>query len=170
MMTNPKDFFRESKLFMFCGGSTLDRMSPNSRFILDSDATIAIYSFYTERLESELKLDKRIAHYFNGNHKSGSYFKSMLSYKKEKGLRESRFNELSNQIYASALKKDEVIPPNEVINTLQGDYRDIPIKVEINDFPYPYSHINPFNIDNQYSSAVNDCFNHIFKSVSDFLK
>jgi hypothetical protein len=130
-MANPLNYFADSKLFMFCGGSTLDRMSPNSKFILDSDATIAIYSFYTERLESELKLDKRSAHYFNGNHISGTYFKSMLSYKKNKDLRENRFTELSNRIYAVALKKDDVIPPNEVINTLQGDYRNIPIKVDI---------------------------------------
>jgi hypothetical protein len=170
MMANPRNYFSDSKLFMFCGGSTLDRMSPNSKFILDSDATIAIYSFYTERLESELKLDKRIAHYFNGNHVSGTYFKSMLSYKKNKDIRENRFNELSKKIYAIALKKDDVIPPNEVINTLQGDYRNIPIKVEIMDFPFPYSHIKPFSEDNSHSEIVDSCFNQIFDSAATFLE
>jgi len=170
MMANPRNYFSDSRLFMFCGGSTLDRMSPNSKFILDSDATIAIYSFYTERLESELKLDKRIAHYFNGNHVSGTYFKSMLSYKKNKELRENRFNELSKRIYAIALKKDEVIPPNEVINTLQGDYRSIPTKVDIMDFPFPYSHIKPFTEDSSYSDVVDKHFNTIFNSAAKFLE
>ncbi len=169
MMTNPKDLFNDSRLFMFCGGPTLDRMSPNSKFILDSDATIAIYSFYTERLESELKMDKRIAHYFNGEHKSGSYFRSMLSYKKLKGLREKRFNELSNRIYAAALKNDEVIPPNEVVNTLKGDYRDIPVQVDILDFPYNYSHINLFP-DDQDEVLVDKAFNKIFGTATEFLK
>jgi len=168
LMTNPKDFFRDSRLFMFCGGPTLDRMSPNSKFILDSDATIAIYSFYTERLESELKMDKRIAHYFNGLHKSGSYFKSMLSYKKNKEFREARFRELSDRIYAVALKNDEVTPPNEVVNTLKGDYRDIPVKVEILDYPYSYSHINPFP-DDQDEALVEQAFNNVFGTASEFL-
>jgi len=169
MMTNPKDLFKDSRLFMFCGGPTLDRMSPNSKFILDSDATIAIYSFYTERLESELKMDKRIAHYFNGDHKSGSYFRSMLSYKKLKELREKRFNELSDRIYAVALKNDEVIPSNEVVNTLKGDYRDIPVQVDILDFPYDYSHINLFP-DDQDAVLVDKAFNKVFGTATEFLK
>jgi hypothetical protein len=168
MMTNPRGYFENSKLFMFCGGCTLDRMSPNSKFILDSDATIAIYSFYTERLESVIRLDKRIAHYFNG-HSSGNFFKSMLSYKKCKDLRESRFKELSKQIYAVALKNDDVIAPGEVINTLQGDFRDIPVKVEMIDFQYPYSHVKPFSDDKLHSSLVDTEFNKIFNSVADFL-
>ena len=98
IMSNPKDYFHDSRFFIFCGGPTLDRMSPNSKFILDSDATIAIYSFYTERLESELRLDKRMAHYFNGHHIAGNYFKSMLSYQKGKEFRENRFREHHERI------------------------------------------------------------------------
>jgi hypothetical protein len=168
IMTNPREYFTNSRLFMFCGGCTLDRMSPNSRFILDSDATIAIYSFYTERLESAIKMDKRIAHYFN-EHVSGNFLKSMLSYKKCKELREKRLTELSRQIYAIALKKDDVISPAEVINTLQGDFRDIPIKVDMMDFKYPYSHIKPFPEDKIYSSEVDEEFNRVFNNASAFL-
>ena len=169
LMSNPRNYFDRSKLFMFCGGPTLDRMSPNSKFILDSDATIAIYSFYTERLESELKLDKRLAHYFDGDHTAGNYFKSMLSYRKNKGLREKRFSEISSRIYAVPLKNDEVIPPNEVFNTLQGDYRDIPIAVEVMDFPYNYSHITPFPSTGEAEKTIDNCFNNIFMKAAQFL-
>jgi len=169
MMTNPRGYFENSRLFMFCGGCTLDRMSPNSKFILDSDATIAIYSFYTERLESVLKLDKRISHYFNV-HNSGNYFKTMLSYKKCKEQREGRFRELSDRIYAIALKNDDVIAPGEVINTLQGDFRDIPVKVDIMHFNYPYSHIKPFSEDKLYAAQVDEEFDKVFNSVAAFLK
>ena len=91
IMTNPVNHFDDSRLFLFCGGPTLDRMSPNSKFILDSDATIAIYSYFTERLDTELSLDKRIAHYFGEAHQSGTIFKAMLSYRKNKELREEPF-------------------------------------------------------------------------------
>jgi hypothetical protein len=168
VMSNPNDYFSDSKFFMFCGGPTLDRMSPNSKFILDSDATIAIYSFYTERLESELRLDRRIAHYFGGNHIAGNYFKSMLSYQKEKEFREKRFQELHDRIFALALRKDAVIPPNEVLNTLRGDSRDIPVRVSITDFPYSYQHINPFPIAKEIERDVDEQFDKVFETAAQF--
>ncbi len=169
IMSNPKDYFHDSRFFIFCGGPTLDRMSPNSKFILDSDATIAIYSFYTERLESELRLDKRMAHYFNGHHIAGNYFKSMLSYQKGKDFRENRFRELHERIFALTLRKDTVIAPGEVLNTLQGDFREIPVHVELTDFPYPYHHINPFPLDREFENIVDKEFNKVFETAAQFL-
>ncbi len=170
MMANPDEYFRNSNLCMFCGGPTLDRMSPNNKFILDSDATIAMYSFYTERLEAELKLDRRIAHYFSDAHPAGITFKMLLSYQKHKEAREQRFRELQNQLYAIALKKDDVIPANEVLNTLKGDYRDIGTRVDIMDFPYPYTHINPFSPDQVDAEAVDRCFNDVFERAAMHLR
>ena len=169
MMANPKDYFNESKLFIFCGGPTLDRMSPNSKFILDSDATISLYSFYTERLEAELRLDRRIAHYFSDAHSVGTVFRMLLSYQKCKDMRERRFRELRNQLRAVALKRDEVIPANEVMNTLQGDCRDIGTTVEVMDFPYPYTHINPFPEDSALEKMVDKSFNEVFEKVAAYL-
>ena len=169
LMANPYNFFESSRLFIFCGGPTLDRMSPNSRFILDSDATIAIYSFYTERLESELKHDQRMNHYFNERHPAGMYFRAMLSYQKNKETREKRFREISQRIRAFALKKDTVIPANEVLNTLNGDYRDIPVKVDILDFDFEYSHITPFPSAKVNPDEVDKEFNKVFTAAGDFI-
>jgi hypothetical protein len=169
MMANPNNYFQDSKMFMFCGGPTLDRMSPNSKFILDSDATIAIYSFYTERLDAELHLDYRIAHYFSEAHPAGLVFKMMLSYQKNKQAREQRFRELQNQLCAVALKKDDVIPANEVLNTLKGDYRDIDTHVEVMDFPFPYTHINPFPLDKEIEKLVDQNYNKVFEVASSHL-
>lgn len=169
LMANPQDYFKETRLFMFCGGSTIDRIAPNSKFILDSDATIALYSFFTERLESELRLDRRLAHFFNDDHPAGNYFKAMLSYRKEKNLREKKFRELASRICALPLKKDEVIAPNEVLNTLQGDYRDIPIRVDVMDFDFTYSHVTPFPSTIENEIIIDECFNKVFEKAADFL-
>ncbi len=166
VMANPDNYFQHSKLFMFCGGPTLDRMSPNSKFILDSDATIAIYSSYTERLETELHLDRRIAHYFSEAHPAGSMFKMMLSYQKNKKVREQRFRQLKDQLYAIALKNDEVIPANEVLNTLKGEYRDIDTQVEVLDFPFLYTHINPFPTGGMQEHLVEASFNEVFEKAA----
>jgi hypothetical protein len=170
LMANPSDYFSDTRLFVFCGGPTLDRMRPNSKFILDSDATIALYSFYTERLEMEMRYDKRLAHFFLGNHSSGNYFKSMLNYHIDKERRERRLRELQAHIKAVALKNDMVIPSHEVTNVLKGENRDIPIEVDILDFPFPYDHVTPFSPRPEFETVVDESFQKVFRMAADFLK
>lgn len=169
MLTNPYQLLEDSKLLMFCGGPTLDRMYPVSRYILDSEANIALYSFFIEHLENEFKHDKRLNHYFNEDHPAGQFFRAMLSYPRFKSIREERFSELSKRIKALALSGDEVIPPAEIMNTLQGDLRDIPIPVKVYDFPYEYSHVKPFSINKTDGKEVNRYFNDVFETTADFL-
>ncbi len=170
LMANPNNYFDESRLFLFCGGPTLDRMQPNSKYILDSDATIALHSFYTERLDMELKHDIRMGHYFNGDHPIGNYFKAMLNYHKEKKFREERFRELKDKLFAVPLKNDTVIQPFEVENTLKGEYRDIHIQIDVLDFPYQYDHITPFPTFTKNEHAVNECFKQVFSLAGSFLR
>lgn len=167
MMTNHDGLFSDSRLFIFCGGPTLDRMYPVSKYIMDSEALVALYSFYIEHLDNEFKRHPRLSHYFNDGHSSGIYFRAMLSNHRFKELREKRFRELSRQIVAVALERDEVIPPAEVLNTLKGDFRDIPIPVQIEHFPYDYTHVTPFSTRTSIEREVNDSFDRIFKLAAD---
>jgi hypothetical protein len=144
LMADPDGRFSDSRMFLFCGGSTLDRTYPNSRYILDSDATIALYSFFLARFDNELLADDRLAHYMSSKHPEGRYFRAMLSYHDQKEVRESRFAEMSSRVAALALRRDTVIPANEVLNTLTGDFRDIPIRVDVTDFEHDHSHVVPF--------------------------
>jgi hypothetical protein len=93
----------------------------------------------------------------------------MLSYQKEKEFRENRFQELHERIFALTLRKDTVVPPNEVLNTLQGDFRKIPVHVALTDFPYPYQHINPFPIAREFENIVDKQFNTVFETAAQFL-
>ncbi len=166
LMANHEDLFLKSKLFIFCGGPTIDRMYPVSKHILDSDANIALYSFFIEHLENEFKKDKRLSHYFNDDHLAGKYFKAMLSYQKMKKFRENRLMQLKDNIAAVALTKDDVIPPIEVLNILKGDFREIPIEVKVLDFPFEYTHVNPFLNKVEISDAVSKSFNEVFELAS----
>ena len=158
MMANEEGLFDSSRLLLFCGGPTLDRMNPTSRYILDSEATIALFAFYNQHLENEFIRDARLAHYFSDGHPAGKTFRSMLSYHTRRTEREQRFTELSARIHAIALRQDSVIPPEEVLNTLQGSFRDIRTKVDILDFDYPYSHITPFPSTSAHEEAINQAF------------
>jgi len=170
LMTDTDGFFTNSRLFIFCGGPTLDRMYPVSRYILDSEANIALYSFFIEHLDNECKLNARLNHYFNEGHRSGIYFRSMLSSHRLKKIREDRFREIGTRLAALALIQDEVIPPGEVLNTLKGDFRDMPAKVEVLDFPFTYSHVTPFPQQKNIENEVDKAFQQVFSMAADHLR
>jgi hypothetical protein len=92
----------------------------------------------------------------------------MLNYNQHRGERESSLRKISDRILAIALEKDVVAPPYEVINTLKGINRDIPIEVIVEDFDYPYIHENPFPSREETALRVTAAFNRIFSRVSRF--
>lgn len=170
MLSNTGNYFDNAKLFIFAGGPVFNRMSPVSKYIIDSKANMAIYSFFIEHLENHLKKDKRLAHYFGESHPEGKVFKCMLNYNKMKSFREEKIRSMSERIEAIALSKDTVVPPYEVINTLKGESRKIPVKVRIIDFPYFYCHENPFPINEKNIIGVNNSFNRVMRYAANFLK
>lgn len=169
MMANPYNALTDSSLFLFCGGATLDRMYPVSRYIMDSRSANAVHSFYSEQLNNGFAMEKRLAHYVSDNHEQESYFKTMLHYHHFKAQREKRIDEIKQRMYAVALMNDEVVPPVEVLNTLQGDFRTIATPVEILDFGHPYSHINPFPATERYAEQTDESFRKVMDKAAVFL-
>lgn len=170
LMNNPKGYFSDTKLCMFCGGAVFNRMSPVSKFILDSEANVALYSFVIEHLDSHVRNYARLSHYLGPKHPEGGNFLSMLNYKILRVAREETFRKLASQMIAITLEKDSVMPAYEVINTLQGIARDIPVKVYNLDFPYDYKHEDPFPVIPSYEKEVTESFTRVFDIASDFLK
>lgn len=169
MMSNKNNYFSESKYATFCGGAIFNRLSPVSKFILDSEANVSLYSFVVEHLESHMKRDEVLRHYMH-TEPEGNNFRSMLNYRTLTLEREKRFREMSHQFYAVTLAKDEVVPPYEVMNTLQGSRRDIPANIEILDYPYKYIHEDPFPALSKIADEVDKQFRYTFDKISNFLK
>lgn len=168
-LSNYKHYFDTSKVCLFCSGAVFNRLSPVSKFILDSEADVALYSYLVEHIDSFIKSDAHLCHYFGENHLEGKVFKAMLEYKKCRELREGLLKQSENDIMAISLKKDTVIPSFEIINTLQGAYRDINIEVTEYDFPYTYTHENPFPVNTTTPELINKSFDKIFDKVGTFL-
>lgn len=168
-MADPEGIFKDSKLFCFCGGMTIDRMFPISKYIMDARAAIKMQTVFAELLSSDFKSDVRLGHFQNqALHPQESWFKMMLRYNYFQKEREVRMRELQNQIKAYVLEKDEVAPPMEALNTLQGGYRNIKVDVEIQDFPFDYSHMVPFPLTNKIKEEVTESFHHFIDSASQF--
>lgn len=168
-MADPQHYFTRSKVFCFCGGMTIDRMFPISKYIMDTQATVKMQSVFTELLSSDFKSDSRLKHYQNeALHTQESWFKKMLRYNYFQKEREERIQEIQSQIKAYVLEKDSVAPPIEALNTLQGGYRNINVDIEIKDFPFEYSHMVPFPLTHKHSKEVTDAFHQFVQSASDF--
>jgi hypothetical protein len=169
VMSNPKNYFDRSQIFMFCGGAVFNRLSPVSNFILDSEANVALYSFMVEHLENYLKEDPLLAHYLGEQHPEGIFFRSMLNYSVYRKFREEALAKIGKRIMAIGLEQDIVIPSYEIVNTLKGVKHDLPTTVETLDFPYPYRHEDPFPIQSKFPEAVNEQFEKIMDKAANFL-
>ena len=169
MMSNRNGYFDHSRLFMFCGGSVFNRLSPVSKFILDSEASVALYSFAIEHLENHLKKDLHLHHCLSEAHPEGVYFRSMLNYGKMLSYREDAFRRIGQRMMSVTLENDTVIPPYEIVNTLQGVRRNLPAQVEILSFPYEYKHEDPFPVMDTIAGEVTRQFRRVFGMAGDFL-
>lgn len=164
LMANPNNYFDKSKLFMFCGGPTFDIMFPVAKAILDSEAYNSMSKFF--KLFDDYLSNGKINRSALTEIK---YFKSLLSQYGLKDIREERFLELKDSIFAVSLIKDKVVPPESVITTLNGTQRKIPIRTMITDFPYNYSHETPFPVEIKNREIVNINFENIFDLASSYL-
>lgn len=169
MITNENNYFSESKYATFCGGAVFNRLSPVSRFILDSEANVALYSFVVEHLNSHINRDVLMNKYFTKT-KAGFNFAMMLNYNTQTLEREALFRSMSDRFYGITLKQDKIIPYFEVINTMQGSLRDIPIKIDVLDYPYPYTHEDPFPSLTKIADVVDEQFKQTFDKFVAFLK
>lgn len=168
-LANHQNYFTNTRLCLFCGGAVFNRLSPVSKYILDSEANIALYSYLVEHIEKHMSNNPHLKHYIDGPHPEGHVFYSMLDYKVKRDYREELFSRVKQDILAITLKKDSIIPPYEIINTLQGALRDIPIPVSIYDFPFSYNHVNPFPVTEKDKELIDENFKMIFSKIVQFL-
>ena len=169
IMTNKNGYFSDSRYATFCGGAVFNRFSPVSKFILDSEANVSLYSFVVEHLESHIRRDEILRHFLTA-HSEGTNFRCMLNYKTLTAYRDEKFNDLAERIYAVSLAKDEIIPPYEIENTLLGVQRNNKVKIDVFDFPYPYKHEDPFPALPKIADEVDKEFLEVFGKIGEFLK
>ncbi|MDL2307753.1 DUF6051 family protein [Desulfovibrio sp. OttesenSCG-928-C06] len=169
LMTNKNGYFSRSKYATFCGGPVFNRLSPVSKFILDSESNVSLYSYLVEHLESHMRENERLNYLLSGAFEEGVNFRSLLNYKKELKYREDKFRGFSDRFYAVTLAEDEVVPAYEVINTLRGSRGDINIRVDVLDYSYPYRHEDPFPTNSKIAEAVDREFVRTFDMIAEFL-
>lgn len=95
-------------------------------------------------------------------------FRSMIDLARFKAFRENILKNLKGQIHSISLFKDSVIPAKGIISTLR--IPKLKNSVDIWDFPYNYSHENPFPVfDSPLSKKVDYWFEKVFAEATMFL-
>jgi hypothetical protein len=169
MMGNSENLFSESKLFMFCGGSVFSNMQGTSKLIMDSMAYNKIYSYYLNDFEKNINHNNPFSEFLRST-QIGMAFRSMIDLGRFRSFRENILGKLKGQIRSIALKKDVVIPANGIVNTMVTIGGRNNSQVAVWDFPYPYSHENPFPVfNNKTSSEVDRCFGRLISEAGLFL-
>jgi len=169
MMGNPENLFSESKLFMFCGGSVFSNMQGTSRLIMDSLAYDKIYSYYLNDFEKNINHNNPFSEFLRST-QIGMAFRSMIDLGRFRSFRENILGKLKGQIRSITLKKDVVIPATGIVRTMATIGGRNNSQVAVWDFPYPYSHENPFPVfNNKTSSEVDRCFGCLITEAGLFL-
>jgi len=168
MMSNPLGLFNNSKCVLFCGGTTLDRMEPVNKYILDSEAADALKDFYVHRLDQNLATDDRLWALFSPDAGETFLFKSMLSHDAGLIARKRHLAKIRDRIYGIALDKDLVMPPWAIKECLVSDHpRKIAFDTVVLD--YDYTHENPFPILTRIREKVDAGFDTVFSKAAAFL-
>jgi hypothetical protein len=167
MMGNPSGLFTDSKLFIFCGGSVFSNMQGSSKLIMDSVAFNRVYNYYLNDFEQTLTGRSPLVEFLH-NSPIGMAFRAMIDIGRLKTFRENILKNLKGQIHSLSLAKDTVIPCRGVISTLGFSERNS--SVDIWDFPYSYTHENPFPVaDSPISGKVDYWFEKVFAEATLYL-
>jgi hypothetical protein len=169
MMGNPENLFTESKLFMFCGGSVFSNMNGTSKLIMDSLAYNKVYNYYMNDFEEKINKRNPFAEFLSST-QIGIAFRSMIDFSRFRSFRENILGKLKEQIRSITLRKDIVIPSDGIVRTMNTGTGAKSNQVEVWDFPFRYSHENPFPVfNNPISSEVDRCFERLISRAGLFL-
>ena len=161
MLTYGDSALQYSRAFLFCGGAPFNRMDGTSKLILDEEASFRLRFHYLKTFEKDLRNHGPMAEYIC-TQPWGQAFRAMTNSTNFQQWREDTFKRIGNRIYAIGMLKDQVIPASYLSELLA------PGQMEVVDFPYYYTHENPFPLQAN-PKLVNKAFDDIFEKAISFL-
>ncbi|WP_313381764.1 DUF6051 family protein [Proteiniphilum saccharofermentans] len=160
LMANQKGLFSDSRLFMFCGGSIFRSMFGISRSILDKPAFEKLQQYYIHIFGNEAESVWERDNAFNA-------FLRMISPEKFRTEREKFFTRFKERIRGIALSNDLVIPYHGILEALGR--KSAESTIQLIDFPFPYTHENPFPYTSKDTTSLNNAFTNVFSRAAEFL-
>lgn len=160
LMANEKGLFSDSRLFMFCGGSIFRSMFGISRSIMDKPAFEKLQQYYIHIFGNESVPVWERDNAFNA-------FFQMITPERLRSEREKFFARFKERIGGIALSNDRVIPYHGVLEALGR--KNAESTIQLLDFPFPYTHENPFPYNSKDITSLNNAFTKVFSRAAEFL-
>ncbi len=162
LLSNPRNLFSSSKLFLFCGGGVFSSMLGQSRSIMDKSAYKSLFQYYLHEFSEKVKLGAMRDKVFES-------FCSMISSERYKNERELFFKKIENRLEGISLAKDKVMPFLGIEEALGKSIAYS--RISRLDFAFDYNHENPFPVCvHTNSNEVDNSFNTVFEKVVTFFK
>jgi hypothetical protein len=169
LMSDAEGLFNDSRLVLFCAGAALDGMNPLSRAILDSEACAAVTGFLGPGLDRHVAADERLTRIFGAHEREARTFRLFTPVEGAARERRSVFMRLRERIRSISLTRDTVMPPSAVRAALNGATgATTSLDTEL-DFPYRYSHENPFPAGGRDGGLVDLAFGRTMALAAGFL-
>lgn len=164
MLSNPSPLPDDTRIMLFCGGSTFSQMNGTSRLIMDSRAFEMLLSYYLRWPAVPMNGSrKRLMRLMNDTPEGEAFF-SMTSQERLKSLRGRPFGRFDGRLKAITFAGDTVIPPAAVCETLKD------ADSEIWDPGYPCTHESPFPVlAGDKADAADRTFDRLFDTAAGFL-
>lgn len=153
--------FADSKLFMFCGGALFNEMNGSSRMIMDGDTFKSLKSYFTTKFIFP-QLESRIV----GDNLENAFI-AHIDKELCRDRRESFYRRNSYRICVISLKSDKVIPTSGIRAAFGNDAQHC---IEEMDFPFKYSHENPFPEGEKIAAERKYYFDKVFGKAAEFLR
>jgi hypothetical protein len=161
-MSDPAGIFKESKLFMFCGGALFSEMNGSSKLIMDRRSFKMLNSYYRGVFVMDNGEKRRV-----GDDMEEAFI-THIGYELNREKRVGFYKKNKDRIRIISLKKDTVIPTEGIKRALGGVWKSILTEL---DFPFKYSHEVPFPGDGQKVNLAekNYWFENVFSRAALFL-
>lgn len=161
LMADEKNLFADSRLFMFCGGSIFRSMQGISRSIMDRASFEHLQHYYVHLFGNEPE------NRWHRDRAFESFFRMILPDRLQKE-REAFFTRIRDRIAGVALKQDHVIPYHGVREALGVETTESVITLL--DFPFSYTHENPFPLQIKDPISLNAAFENVFSRAVSFFR
>jgi pimeloyl-ACP methyl ester carboxylesterase len=164
MLSDPSPLPDDSRIMLFCGGSTFGLMNGTSKLIMDSRAFEKLLSFYLNWPDVPMNGSRERLTRLMKDTPEGEAFFAMTSMQRLRDLRGRPFSRYDGRLKAVTLAGDTVIPCLAVRETLSG------ADTEIWEPGYPCTHESPFPLlAGDKADAVDRTFDRLFDTAAGFL-
>jgi hypothetical protein len=164
LISNPENFYSDSKFFFFCGGCVFSEFNGTSKYILDKRAFERIRYFYIDEMDIELRRSTLLSKLLNDTG-FGFAFRHICTPSHFANLPSEVKKRIADNVSLVALEQDKIVP-KEALNKTFGAH-----PITFLDFDYEYFHEMPFPLsENGISESIDNAFSKVFAIAVSELK